>query len=314
MQLFLSDLWADLREKRLWPVAVALLLGLIAVPLVLAKPATDPEPAAVPAQTSQLPDAGLKVLAAEDNTGAGSDLGVFNPKDPFRPPSKVLHSASSSTSSTASSASSGSAGPSSSGSSGGVPSSSPGASSGGGGNSGGGSGGGNFTPRRPTTRTQRYEYVIDVTFSHNTRTRRVRSMHRLDMLPSQSAPLLIFMGVDRNASNAVFLVDSTLTGVGEGTCRPSADKCSFLYLGPGSVHAFTGQDGQSYTLRLDEIRRVKVPSSKKSSSKGKATNKSASARGARAEPRAFVPPVLIDLVDVATTTHPGHSSKSKRDR
>jgi len=67
---------------------------------------------------------------------------------------------------------------------------------------------------------------------------------------------------------------------------------------------------------------VKVPSShrKKSSStsskrsKGKAAKKSAHARGAQVEPRAFVPPVLIDLVDVATTTHPGHSSKSKRDR
>jgi hypothetical protein len=325
MQLFLSDLWADLREKRLWPVAVALLLGLIAVPLVLAKPASDPVPAAVPAQTSQLPDAGLKVLAAQDDTGAGSDLGVFNPKDPFRLPSKVLHSSSSSTTSTASSATSGSAGPTSSGSSGGVAPSPSGSSGGGsgtlGGNSGGGSGGGNFTPSKPITRTQRYEYVIDVTFNHNTRTRRVKSMHRLDMLPSQAAPLLIFMGVDKNASNAVFLVDSTLTGVGEGTCRPSPDKCSFLYLGSGSVHAFTGQDGQSYTLRIDEIRRMKVPSSHKKSSsksskssKGKAPKKSARARGAQAEPRAFVPPVLIDLVDVTTTTHPGHSSKSKRDR
>jgi hypothetical protein len=321
MQLFLKDLWADLREKRLWPVAVALVVGLMAVPLVLAKPAKGPTPAAVPAPSSQLPDAGLKVLAAADVTGAGSDLGVFNPKDPFRPPSKVLHSGTSTA--TSSSASSGSAGPSTSGASAaGSPSGSAAGGSGGsgggnsGGNSGGGSGG-NFTPSKPTTRTQRYEYVIDVTFSHNTRTRRVTSMHRLAMLPSQTSPLLIFMGVDKNANNAVFLVDSTLTGVGEGTCRPSADKCSFLYLGPGSVHAFTGQDGQSYTLRLDEIRRVKVQSSKKSSSKsskGKATKKSARAKGAQAEPRAFVPPVLIDLVDVATTTHPGRSSKAKRDR
>jgi hypothetical protein len=325
MQLFLKDLWADLREKRLWPVAVVLVLGLIAVPLVLAKPAKDAAPAAVPAPTSQLPDAGLKVLAASDDTGAGSDLGVFNPKDPFRPPSKVLHRGAATA--TASSATSGSAGPSSGGAaSAGSPSGSSAGGSGGsggggtsgggsGGGTGGGTGGGNFTPSRPTTRTQRYEYVIDVTFNHNTKTRRVNSMHRLDMLPSQNSPLLIFMGVDKNADNAVFLVDSTLTGVGEGTCRPSADKCSFLYLGPGSVHAFTGQDGQSYTIRLDEIRRVKVPSAKKASSKSsKSSKKSARAKGARVEPRAFVPPVLIDLVDVATTTTSRHSSKSKRDR
>jgi hypothetical protein len=159
--------------------------------------------------------------------------------------------------------------------------------------------------------------VIDVTFSHNTKTRRVKSMHRLAMLPSQASPLLIFMGVDKNANNAVFLVDSTLTGVGEGRCSPSVDNCSFLYLGPGSVEAFTGQDGQSYTIRLDEIRRVKVPSSKKSSSKsskGKATKKSSRAKGSKVATRAFVPPVLIDLVDVATTTQPRHSSKAKRGR
>jgi hypothetical protein len=120
------------------------------------------------------------------------------------------------------------------------------------------------------------------------------------------------MGVDRNASNAVFLVDSTLTGVGEGTCRPSADKCSFLYLGPGSVHAFTGQDGQSYTLRVDEIRRVRVQ--KKPSSKAKSTKKASGARTSTSRQRAFVPPVLIDLVDVATTSSGGASSKPHRGR
>jgi hypothetical protein len=85
------------------------------------------------------------------------------------------------------------------------------------------------------------------------------------------------------------------------------------------VHAFTGQDGQSYTIRLDEIRRVKVPSAKKASSKSSkskraSSKQSARAKGAQVEPRAFVPPVLIDLVDVATTTPPRHSSKPKRDR
>jgi hypothetical protein len=319
MQLFLSDLVADLREKRLWPVAVALLLGLIAVPFVLAKPATSPPPAAAPVQSSRLPDAGLKVLAAEDSTGAGSDLGVFDPKDPFKPPAKVLHKA---TDTATASSGSASAGPTGSGTqpetakaAKAAPGASGTANGNAGGNQGGGTGGGGgvFTPSKPTTRTQRYEYVVDATFSHDTRTRRVRSMHRLDMLPSQSAPLLIFMGVDRNASNAVFLVDSTLTGVGEGACRPSADKCSFLYLGPGSVHAFTGQDGQSYTLRVDEIRRVKV-GAKKRSSKGRATKKASQAKGSKAETRAFVPPVLIDLVDVATTSGSGHSSKSKRAR
>ena len=47
MKIFLLDLWHDLREKRLAPVAVVLLLGLVAVPVLLAKPAEDPGPAPV---------------------------------------------------------------------------------------------------------------------------------------------------------------------------------------------------------------------------------------------------------------------------
>jgi hypothetical protein len=224
----------------------------------------------------------------------------------------VLHSGDSATSTSSSSDTA--AGPSGSAADAG----SGGSSSGGGGgdsSGGGGStgGGGNFTPSKPTTKTRRYEYVTDVTFSHNTRSRRVKGMHRLDMLPSQEQPLLIFMGVDRNANNAVFLVDSTLTGVGEGKCRPSPDKCSFLYLGPGSVEAFTGQDGQAYTLRVDEIRRELVGQPKSKSAK-KGGKKSRPAKTAQVEPRAFVPPVLVDLVDIATTSQPRPSSKSKRDR
>ena len=44
MTTFLSDLWADLREKRLWPVALLLLVALVAVPVVLAKPGAEPAP------------------------------------------------------------------------------------------------------------------------------------------------------------------------------------------------------------------------------------------------------------------------------
>ena len=39
MKIFLLDLWHDLKEKRLWPVAVVLLAALVAVPVLLAKPA-----------------------------------------------------------------------------------------------------------------------------------------------------------------------------------------------------------------------------------------------------------------------------------
>ena len=78
------------------------------------------------------------------------------------------------------------------------------------------------------------------------------------MLPSQANPLLIFLGASKNGGNAVFLVDSTLTAVGEGKCKPSKADCAFLYLGAGSEHELTNDEGDSYTLRVDQIRKVKV--------------------------------------------------------
>ena len=317
MQLFLTDLWADLREKRLWPVAVALLLGLIAVPLVVAKPA-EQAPAAAPAPPvrSQLPNAGLRVLADQDSTGEGSDLGVFDPKDPFRPPASVVRN--SKKQAGASTSSSPAASPNATGQSPTTTSSSP-PPSGGAGGSSGSSGGGTPTGGGPTgggvpthrvTRTQRYTYVIDVTFTQNSRTRKIEGMHRLDMLPSQSNPLLLFMGVDSRAANAVFLVDSTLHGTGEGRCKPSASDCSFLYLGAGSEHQFHTDDGETYTLRLDHIRRVRVRASGARAGSSRSRPKS---HRASAERRRFVPPVLVDFVDVATTDSVT-SSRDKRHR
>ena len=66
------------------------------------------------------------------------------------------------------------------------------------------------------------------------------------------------MGVTDGAGNAVFLVDSTLETAGEGKCKPSHADCAFLYLGAGTEQEFTNEAGDSYRLRIDEIRKVKV--------------------------------------------------------
>jgi hypothetical protein len=316
MQLFLSDLWADLREKRLWPVAAALLAVLIAVPLVVAKPAAEPPPAVAPtAERSQLPDAGLKVLAAEDSTGRGSDLGVFDPKDPFKPPAKFTanEDAAASGPASATAGPSSDAGSSAGGSAGGGKAADGGSQGGsGGGSQGGSGGGGGGNPGTPTTKTERFTYVLDVTYAHNGRTRRVRGMQRLDMLPNQSSPLLIFLGVDPKGNNAVFLVDSKLKGAGEGNCKPSETDCAFLSIGAGSEHEFTAEDGNTYGLRIDQIRRVKLGAA---SAKGSAKRKPAKkkAKGSSQETRRFTPPVLLDLISVASSDG-GNSNKSTKDR
>jgi hypothetical protein len=94
MKIFLLDLWHDLREKRLAPVAVVLLLSLVAVPVLIAKPASDPGPAPVavaPKKADREALAALtKVKLGEEELGKGSTLGVFDPDNPFKPPKGAI--------------------------------------------------------------------------------------------------------------------------------------------------------------------------------------------------------------------------------
>jgi hypothetical protein len=291
MKIFLLDLWHDLRAKRLAPVAAVLAVALVAVPVVLSKPSDTPAPA--PPTARKAPDPkDLKALASvklEQTDERGSSLNMFDPSDPFRPPKKVTKK--SKQDGDASSTIAGetpSSGGGDTGSTGETPST-------GGDTTGGGvtppSGGGDA----PTTTTQ-YRYVVDLTFTSNGRTRRVRSMERLEMLPSQDSPLLLFLGVTANAGNAVFLVDSTLEAAGEGKCKPRASDCAFLYIGAGSEHEFTNEDGDSYTLRINEIRKVQVDGTA-------AASRSKSARAAIGSPtprRRFSSPLLADVVSTSS--------------
>jgi hypothetical protein len=296
MKIFLLDLWHDLKQKRLAPVAVVLAAGLVAVPVLLAKPAsTPPAPAAVATAAGAKPDV-LKQLAkvklGENVPGDGSTLGVFDADNPFAPPKGAIKKQKDPAATAA--------GPT--GNSSGTPAGSDtgGTGTGGGtttdpGTTGGTPGGTPNTGGGTTTTTTTYKYVVDLTFSANGRTRRIKGMEKLDMLPSQNSPLLIFMGVTPKGSNAVFLVDSTLEAAGEGRCKPSASECAFAYIGAGSEYIFTEEDGDTYTVRIDEIRKVKVSAGGSSAKAG-----GAKARAAVGTNRRFVPPMLADLVVVAT--------------
>jgi hypothetical protein len=325
MNTFLSDLWHDLREKRLWPVAVLLLAGLLAVPLVLAQPAEQPSaPKPLPnaAASEQRNDDGpdLGVEVAEVIPGEGSTLDVYDPKNPFRPPARVVRAGEDPSSASA-------GGPGGDASSGDSDSVGGGSASGGdlGGLDSGDAGPGDMGSDDPgsgdtgsgdtgsgdkgsgddsdTTQTvKRYRYVVDVTFTANGRERRIKGLERLDMLPSDTAPLLMFLGVSADGGNAVFLVDSALSAAGEGRCKPSAASCAFLHIGPGSEHEFTQESGDSYTLRIEEIRKVLVNTAAGSSSNERRAAKGRTASASVGEPRRFLPPMLADLVSVSTET------------
>jgi len=76
------NVWQDLREKRLWPVALLLAVALVAVPVLLLKgtPEQAPPPVASAGKGPAIP------LVASDQTSiaGSSELGSFDSKDPFR--------------------------------------------------------------------------------------------------------------------------------------------------------------------------------------------------------------------------------------
>jgi hypothetical protein len=316
MKVFALDLWQDLREKRLWPVALLLLAGLVAVPVLLAKPAEDPgpppavssKPAVEEDENGQLAEVKLE---EGEHVASGSTLGVFDPSNPFKPPKKVVEA------SRNDSGSSSQAGPADQ-------SAADDAGGGSGGGSGGDDSGGADTGTTPPScggdtgqdddggepTTTVYKYVVDVTFTANGRTRRIKGMEKLDMLPNQASPLLIAMGVTVDGGNAVFMVDSTLKAAGEGRCKPSGRECAFAYIGPGSEHVFTDEDGDSYTVLVDEIRKVEVKPGATGAKAGK--SEGARANASVGSPRRFVPPLLADIVVVASDKLEDSNSDSDR--
>jgi hypothetical protein len=333
MTNFLLDFWNDLRAKRLWPVALVLIAALVATPVVLSKDAKTPEPApvaptadAAEAKKPEGPARLAQVKLEELAEGSGSSLSSFDPRNPFAPPRKALEAARRTTEGSSAPSTATSAGSGSGAGTGGPIDGGPAGvdvTPGGGStlpdiggsptpdfDSGGGATGGGDSDQAKATE---YTYVVDVTFRTNDREQTVKGLKKLDMLPDAASPLLIFVGVTEKAGNAVFMVDSTLHAAGEGRCKPSPDECATLYLGPGSEHEFTTDEGDSYTLRIDEIRRVKVEAKANASkaSASKNDNKIASAAlGPDAPARRSVPPVLADLVSVSN----GEGDNSNTDR
>ncbi len=286
MKPFLLDLVHDLRAKRLLPVAAVLLLALLAIPIVVLKPAA--EPASAPPPPAPAAERGSPAVSVAGPEAGSSDLGVFDPKDPFRAPASTRRRPSTSfaPSTTPPSAPSAPSAPATGGGSGSV-----------GGGGGSGSGGGSSPPPSTTPSPSRpkvvaYTYVVDVTFGLRGQTRRFRGLQRFRTLPNERSPLLVFLGVDATAKRAVFLLDSRLRQGGEGSCRPTRERCSLLSLRTDDArdqHVITAPDGQRYGIRLDRIRKLPIA-------------KSARAGSARARPaaprtrgQAFVPPTLIDV-------------------
>lgn len=277
MNKFFLELWHDLRAKHLWPVAALLVIALIAVPVMLKKnsspPAPAPTPPAAASATSGADNASKAVVVADDSTSSNSTLGVFNKKDPFKPDHAVMAAAHPKPAAPPKTA---------------APSSGAVTPTGGNKPSGGPAptGGAPVTPQpvKPQAPKGPFAYTVDVKFGKRGQLRTHHNVQKLDVLPNQNNPMLVFLGVNTAGDTAVFLTDTSLKAAGEGTCKPDGNTCSFLYLKLDknsntedlSQVAADGS-GTEYTLELLAIHKVPV------SELAKGAKKAAAA--ARAEAR-----------------------------
>lgn len=271
-----QNVWRQLVQRRLWPVAILLIAGLAVVPLTLAKdPETVPAPPATPAQTedNDLAKEPIVTMASvEQRSNRRRVLG--SRKNPFamakkQKATKTTDKASDSVVTKTKSAddpSDGSSGSGSgSGSSGGGTTTSPSPSP------------APTTPAEPAPKPKTYApQELSIRFGGSEDGGGRQSLKRLQALPSEAEPVLIYMGLVGGGKVAEFMVGDGVVPVGDGECRPSPEECETVRLRAGETEFFdiqdeTGNVSEQFQLDLLKIHR----SGGASASRAKASVKAA---------------------------------------
>jgi hypothetical protein len=254
LQKFASDVIYDMRSRNLLPLAILLVVAIVAVPFVLGGSGSEPAPSTNAAATSEpAPEAQSAVLAyspegVRDYRKRLQDLQAKNPfRQQFAAPSAA---AASSLGTTVEEITGGGTG----GGGGEVPSTGD---TGDGSTGGGGGGGGKKKKTKTKTRYASYETDVLVGETGGTLTQMQR-IQQFTLLPSDQVPVLVFLGVTTGGSQAIFLVAKDVASVGgAGTCFPSAESCQLLGLNTGaSADAIYTPDGKTYHLQVLRIKRV----------------------------------------------------------
>jgi hypothetical protein len=216
-----TSTWRQLVRRRLWPVAVLLLAALVAVPLVLAREAEVPVAAAPPVAIEsteagdEIAEPVVAAVTPEDRSRRRRVLGKV--KDPFRPapPKKTKAKAAS------------------------VPTSpTPEAPSPDTDTDTGTSGGGTTTPAEPAPAKTYYSPgTIVVRFGEASETAQLQrfAIKKMQAVPDDELPLLIYMGLTDHGRKAKFLVDAAVDVDGDGVCKPHRSSCETIELAVGET-------------------------------------------------------------------------------
>jgi len=264
----LTDIWRQLVQRRLWPVALLLLGALVAVPFVLGK---SPEPAPVAAAPAA-PAGGAKanaasadpivsMVSAEDIASTHRPLGDrHNPFASSAPKPKAKKNTTSEAQKPEETTSNDAP---TTGSGGGTTAPTT------------GSGGGTTAPTTPTAPAQPTTTVpagsIAVRFGATDGfDLPLLRLERDEALPDADDPALVFTGLKDHGKTAVFMVSEGLKAVGDGTCVPK-DTCETIELKVGETEFFEYEgdvDATQFELDLVKIytHATKVPATDEGSS------------------------------------------------
>jgi hypothetical protein len=243
----------DLIEKRLWPVALLLLVALVAVPVVLGgsdhnAPATPAAALPTPAE----PGADTAITVSQPAVLGRSRPGKVD--DPFyHPPKPAAESTGTATTAAPSSSSSSS---SSTPSTSTTPSQS--------GTNSGGTGAptpSTQTPATPATTVAGFFYRARVRFGADENAP-VRGLSRLEALGDKANPAALYLGPNARHTHAVFLLGpEAVVTAGNGACGETTCRVVVLKAGESATIVVAGKDGapgQTYVLGLDEMHEQKV--------------------------------------------------------
>jgi hypothetical protein len=268
-----TDIWRQLVRRRLWPVALALVAALAAVPVLLAEdPEPAPAPKPIPAGQAAVPAADgepIVAMASAEEARRRRVLGAR--KDPFEPAPIKLPKATPTAAPVgdapvagAPEKPSGSFGGSTVGSRPSAPSSP--------------------APAAPPAPAQP-EAVKKPSYPLHTLTVRFGAteasnlpkdkVRRLEALPSADEPVLVYLGVEEGGKVAVFMVDTGVEAQGDGVCKPDPAVCETLHLREGETEFFDvlDEDGDpvaQYQLDLLDIKRRTTTSASKARAASKA--------------------------------------------
>jgi hypothetical protein len=264
---FLRNVLHDLVQKKLWPLAIALVAAVIAVPIVLGggSDAGTNVPAPAPAPSNGLANHGdvarAQVVSLEQQA-AGKVNRPGSTRDPFvqhHQPKATTTAAAAVTNAvqTAKDATSALSGGSSSGSgsSGTSGATSP---------STGGTSPSTTKKKSDTTPGSSAEdtYSVTLKFGEAGAEKTYKNVARLTPLPSADNPFFVFLGLKTDGKSAVFLVDADAVPSGDGSCEPSPDSCEQVVLKAGDTEFFELQSGTAgvvqYQLELTSIKTAKA--------------------------------------------------------